>query len=150
MAGTAPVSARDRGKSSRSARRETPTAHSRSLHPPSEPSACFRQGQERPGGAGQAQDDPARVQRVDYRFPSLFRFTYAKIFFVITEGPMGVLPMIFSIESLQPLKLIAYPPNAAFPLFPFLFFFLLFAIPSPPSNRLWGASARRLPIRPRV
>src|SRR6266542_2282634 len=118
---------------------ETPTAHSRSSFAPSEPGARCP-GPERPEGAGQAQDDPVRVQRA-YFLPRRFRFTYAQIFFVISDGPVGLSPMTASSVSLQPLKLIAYPPNAAF----------FFAIPSPPSVALVvGGPARRLPIWPRV
>src|SRR5262249_3209318 len=42
-----------------------------------------------------------------YFFASFFFFTYAQIFFVISEGPMGLLPMTSSSVSLHPLKLIA-------------------------------------------
>ncbi len=61
-------------------------------------------GPERPEGAGQAQDDPVRVQRT-YFVARRFRLTYAQIFFVISEGPMGLAPMTASSVSLQPLKL---------------------------------------------
>ena len=47
----------------------------------------------------------ARAAR--YRLPSFFRLTYAQIFFVMTEGPIGSLPNTASSESLQPLKLMA-------------------------------------------
>ena len=60
---------------------------------------------ERPGGAGLAQDDPVGTQRL-YFLASLFRFTYAQIFFVISEGPMGAPPMTAYMVSLHPLKLI--------------------------------------------
>ena len=63
-------------------------------------------GPDDPGGAGQGEDDPVGTQRA-YFFASFFRFTYAQIFFVISEGPMGVEPMTDSSVSLHPLKLIA-------------------------------------------
>jgi hypothetical protein len=62
-------------------------------------------GPDDPGGAGLAEDDP--VERCGYFFASFFRFTYAQIFLVISEGPIGVDPMTDSSVSLHPLKLIA-------------------------------------------
>src|SRR5439155_8633483 len=42
-----------------------------------------------------------------YRLPaSFFRFTYAQIFLVMSDGPMGEPPNTDSMESEQPLKLI--------------------------------------------
>jgi hypothetical protein len=61
---------------------------------------------ERPEGAGQAQDDPVGFHP-DYFLPSRFFFTYAQIFFVISEGPIGLSPMTDSSVSVQPLKLSA-------------------------------------------
>src|SRR3990170_2678738 len=43
----------------------------------------------------------------------------------MTEGPIGFEPKIDSAEPLQPLKVMEYPPNAAF----------FFAMLSPPSRR---------------
>jgi hypothetical protein len=44
---------------------------------------------------------------VAQRLPaSFFRFTYAQIFFVISDGPIGLEPKIDSTVSSQPLKLI--------------------------------------------
>lgn len=113
---------------------ETPTAHSKNPPLAERAASLLLSGPDGPGGAGLGPGRSGQGPAGNYLFASLFLFTYAQIFFVMTEGPMGELPMIFSMESLQPLKLIAYPPNAAFPLLPFLFF----AIPFPPSNRLWG------------
>src|SRR5215813_3167758 len=61
-------------------------------------------GPERPEGAGQAQDDPVGLH-TDYFLPRRFFLTYAQIFFVISEGPMGLSPMTDSSVSVQPLKL---------------------------------------------
>src|ERR1041385_4810478 len=41
-----------------------------------------------------------------YFFASFFLFTYAQIFFVISEGPISAEPITDSSVSLQPLKLI--------------------------------------------
>lgn len=46
-----------------------------------------------------------QVQAPQRRLPSLRRFTYPQSFFVMTEGPIGVLPKIFSSVSMHPLKL---------------------------------------------
>jgi hypothetical protein len=66
-----------------------------------------RKTAERPEGAGQAQDDPRSAQWSPYLPAMRFFFTYAQIFFVISEGPMGLGPMTDSSVSVQPLKLIA-------------------------------------------
>ena len=50
----------------------------------------------------------------DYRFASLRLFTYAQSFFVMSLGLTGLLPKTASIVSVHPLKLMEYPPNAAF------------------------------------
>jgi len=55
----------------------------------------------------------------------------------MTEGPIGFEPKIFSAESLQPLKLMEYPPNAGF-----------FAMPSPPSR--WILERQKEPPWPAV
>lgn len=50
----------------------------------------------------------------DYLPAIFFRLTYPQSFFVISEGPIGAEPMTDSSVSLQPLKLIEYPPKAGF------------------------------------
>ena len=71
---------------------ETPTAHSRSKLRAERAGGARCPGPERPEGAGQAQDDPVRVQRA-YFLPSRFRFTYAQIFFVISDEPFVLGPL---------------------------------------------------------
>jgi hypothetical protein len=47
-----------------------------------------------------------QAQATQRSLPSLYRFTNAQIFFVMTEGPIGTLPKTFSSVSVRPLKLI--------------------------------------------
>src|SRR6185369_18081882 len=61
---------------------------------------------ERPGAPGGVRTVRA-LRNGSYFLARRFRFTYAQIFFVISEGPMGLEPMTDSSVSSQPLKLIA-------------------------------------------
>src|SRR5260370_4316135 len=62
---------------------------------------------ERPGAPGGVRTVRALRNGSYYFLARRFRFTYAPIFFVISEWPMGLEPMADPSVSAQPLKLIA-------------------------------------------